>query len=94
MTGQKLKIGEKDWLRPEEEMMVSHPRPKPTPADILGAISKAESGDWMDPVDRLSSGGRDAEGVDFVTSGVTSVGSRFHGNPRRIGISSTASDDS
>jgi hypothetical protein len=24
---------------------------KPTPADILVAIGKAESGDWMDPVD-------------------------------------------
>jgi hypothetical protein len=27
------------------------PRPKPTPADILIAIAKAELGDWFDPLD-------------------------------------------
>jgi hypothetical protein len=26
-------------------------KPKPTPADIAVAIAKAESGDWIDPVD-------------------------------------------
>jgi len=44
-------------------------RPKPTSADILGVISKAESSNWMDPVDRPSSGGK-MLGADFVTPGL------------------------